>query len=174
MIFNYEGPPNPNSFFEDFKMKLCKSSASWGVGPRAGFASNWLMGYGFRLIGNASADILYTRYSIHDNTQQAILASGLVTTNISVSQEIDYLRTHLDFELGFGWGSYFSRNECHIDLSATYGFQEFRGQNMNRKFTGGIDVGSGAPGSGSNQGTSFNPNGDLYVHGVTATARFDF
>jgi len=141
--------------------------SSWGIGPRAGFESNWLIGRGFRFIGNGAADILYTRYHLHSGQKSYDLTptpgDNPIDANYTVSQEIDYLRTHLDFEMGFGWGTYFDHNRYHVDLSATYGFQAFWGQNMFRNFEN-ID----AP------AVSFAPNGDLFVHGLTASARFDF
>jgi hypothetical protein len=73
------------------------------------------------------------------------------------------LRTHLDFELGFGWGSYFDNNNWHIDLSASYGWQVFFAQDMFRHFE-----------STSYIGGNTNPHGDLFVQGLTATLRVDF
>ncbi len=141
--------------------------ASWGVGPRFGFESNWMIGQGLRFIGNGSADVLYTRYSLHVEQQATDNSTDYVNNpigaNYSVSQEIDYLRTHLDLEMGLGWGMYFYHNDYHFDLSATYGYQVFWNQNMFRNF-----VNFGSP------GTSIAPNGDLFVHGLTMTARFDF
>jgi hypothetical protein len=94
-----------------------------------------------------------------------VVAGGTnpITTNASVSQEIDYLRTHLDLEMGFGWGTYFDDNNWHVDLSAVYGFQVFWDQNMFREFS-----------NSTMQAKSFAPNGNLYVHGLTLSARFDF
>jgi hypothetical protein len=141
-------------------------SASWGIGPRAGFESNWMLGYGLRFLGNGSADILYTRYRTHSDAQVVTLAAGSavpITSNSAVSQSIDYLRTHLDAEIGIGWGSYFDQQNWHVDLSATYGFQVFWDQNMFRNFL-----------DSSMQAKSFTPNGNLYIQGVTANARFDF
>jgi hypothetical protein len=151
--------------------KVSNYSASWGVGPRAGFESNWLLGYGCRLIGNGAADILYTRYDTHiteieyqfAGTLRPLLNGNPILSNASVSQVIDLLRTHLDFEMGFGWGSYFCRNEYHVDLSATYGFQVFWDQNMFRNFY-----------DDTTPAKSSNPNGNLYVHGLTANATLDF
>jgi hypothetical protein len=143
------------------------SSASWGVGPRAGFESNWLLGYGVRLIGNGSADILYTRYETQKNDQIATLANtsgNPISQNISLSQTIDYLRAHTDLEMGFGWGSYFDNHNWHIDLSAAYGFQIFWDQSMFRELVNSKSV----------PGKSFAPNGNLYVHGLTLNAKLDF
>jgi hypothetical protein len=148
-------------------LKVSNYSASWGVGPRAGFESNWLLGYGCRLIGNGSADILYTRYDTHFTEIMYQFAGTLpanpILNNFSVSQVIDLLRTHLDFEMGFGWGSYSFCNGYHIDLSATYGFQVFWNQNMMRNYYNVVQP-----------ALSHNPNGNLYVHGLTANAQFDF
>ncbi len=86
-----------------------------------------------------------------------------IDSNAAISQTIDFLRAHADFELGLGWGTYFDNNNWHIDFSATYGFQIFWDQNMFRNFESSV-----APAK------SFAPNGNLYVHGVTLNADFDF
>jgi hypothetical protein len=153
-----------NAFLDD-------TSISWGVGPRAGFESNWLLGYGIRLIGNGSADLLYTRYSLRSDQQLANQASpshysaggAPIATNASISQEIDYLRAHTEFEFGFGWGTYFDHHKWHADFAATYGFQVFWDQNMFRNFE-----------SVAMQAKSFAPNGNLYVHGMTVSANLNF
>jgi hypothetical protein len=150
-----------------FNAKVTNFYSSWGLGPRTGFESNWMIGRGLRFIGNGSADVLYTRYNLHTNQQtHAITATpgtNPIVTNASVSQEIDYLRTHLDLEMGLGWGTYFFHNDYHVDISATYGFQVFWNQNMFRNFQDQFIAGA-----------SFAPNGDLFVHGLTMNARFDF
>jgi hypothetical protein len=151
---------------------LHDSSTSWGVGPRSGFESSWLLGRGVRLIGNGSADILYTRYSLRTNEQLANQAtSGYynqgnnspIDTNASISQKIDYLRSHAELELGFGWGSYFASDKWHFDMAATYGFQVFWDQNMFRNYT-----------THAMPAKSFAPNGDLFIHGATFSTSLDF
>jgi hypothetical protein len=163
----YTGSTNYTNASGYFQGEFYNSSVSWGLGPRAGFDSNWLLGYGMRLIGNGSADLLYTRYETQANDQIFALNSGVlspISENASVSQTVDYLRTHAALEMGFGWGSYFDNNNWHVDLSATYGFQIFWDQNMFRNF----ENPASAPGK------SFAPNGNLYVHGLTVNGRLDF
>ena len=159
----YLDPQSDTSGFLD--TRVSNFYTSWGLGPRTGFESNWMLGRGFRFIGNGSGDVLYTRYSLHSGQQTHLIVPTVspIVTNVSVSQKIDYLRTHLDLEMGFGWGSYFYHNDYHFDLSATYGFQVFWNQNMFRNFEDAF-----AP------ATSFAPNGDLFIHGLTMNARFDF
>lgn len=140
---------------------------SWAVGPRVGLTMNWLFDYGFRFFGSGYGDILYTKYKVQDKT--VILGNIPASTQQGVSQKftsldhVQALRTHLDLEVGFGWGSYFDNNNWHVDLSAAYGYQVFFDQNMFRQY--GTIV---APAFNSN------PNGNLYVQGLTATMRLDF
>lgn len=143
-------------------LDVYKRLHSWAVGPRAGVDTNWIVGRGFRFFGNANADLLYTKYKIQDKTNFVATATG--TNEFFVSEEHSInLRTHLDLELGLGWGSYFDNNNWHIDLSAAYGFQVFFDQNMFGNYL-----------SASMPGRALTPIGNLYAQGLTATVRFDF
>jgi hypothetical protein len=150
------GTPNNNDFVSD-------KTQSWAVGPRAGLYTNWMIGEGFRMYGNGAGDILFTQYT--KLTSALSTQTGSVTANDLTTHQhkLNTIRTHLDLELGFAWGSYFDNNNWHVDLSAGYGFQVFFDQNMFRNFT-----------YSSSDVLSNSPNGNLYVHGLTATARFDF
>jgi len=140
-------------------LSITNKTLSQGVGPRVGLNTNWLLGYGLRLTSKGGADILYTRYN-YQFIQDSAVIGGASTIN---EHHNDFLRAHADLELGLGWGSYFDNNNWYIDLSAAYGFQVFWDQNMFRNF------------SGSNAfGYSTAPNGNLYIHGLTGTLRFDF
>lgn len=147
-------------------VNIQKKSHSWAIGPRAGLYSQWMLGDGFRLFGNGGGDILFTQYKKLKSNQQFVHADGTLYPLGSYRTEqtkLNCLKGHLDLELGLGWGTYFDNNNWHIDLSAGYGFQIFFDQNMFRHFN---DVQSLA--------VSNSPNGNLYVHGLTAEARFDF
>ncbi len=136
-------------------------SNSFGIGPRAGIMSNWLLGRGFRIYANGEADILYTWYSklrAHQESDVSTASHYTIRDNDS-----EYLRAHMEMLIGLGWGTYFRNNSWHMDLSADYGFQVFFDQNMFRNFTGDQNVGK-----------SHSPNGNLYVQGLTITLRFDF
>lgn len=138
-----------------------QSSNCWGLGTRAGLGSNWMLCHGFRLYGNGEVDILYTQYTHLKSSQK----SEVNTPNRYVvnQKNADYLRAHLELLLGFGWGCYFANNASHVDLSADYGFQVFFDQNMFRNYLSDLNIGK-----------SFSPNGNLYIHGLTVSLRFDF
>ena len=147
-------------------VSITQRSHSWAVGPRAGIQTNWMLGQGLRMYGNGNGDILFTRYTNMRWHQQATTATGAIATGsfYTVRQkDLNYLRGHLELELGFGWGTYIYQNDWHIDLSAGYGFQIFFDQNMFRTFVDDQQL-----------GVSFMPSGNLYIHGLTASARLDF
>jgi hypothetical protein len=135
---------------------------SWGVGPRVGLEGSWMLGQGIRFYGNGYADILYTKYKIQNKAVYTITSSGAGQT-FAFTEKPGTVRTHLDLELGLGWGSYFDDNNWHIDLSAGYGFQVFFNQNMFRSSFDNTVVASGSA-----------TNGDMTIQGLTATVRIDF
>lgn len=148
----------------DTSYNVDKRSHSWAVGPRAGLYTNWMIGEGFRLYGNGSGDILFTQYTKLKSADGLVSAAGVESLRLKVIQhKLNQLRTHLDLELGLGWGTYFDCNNWHVDLTAGYGFQVFFDQNMFRHFTDDVGI-----------SISNTPNGNLYMHGLTATVRFDF
>jgi len=139
---------------------------SWGLGPRIGLDTNWNLGVGIRLFGNANADLLYTKYTLQNKIN--FLVSQTVGSHTNGSQlytitheDVSALRAHLDLEMGFGWGTYFDNNNWHFDLAAAWGFQAFFDQNMFTRFF-------------HSPVHKLEPTGNLYAQGLTFTARFDF
>ncbi len=131
---------------------------SWGVGPEVGLTGNYTFGYGLRVFGDASADVLFTRYNTSANETNTTDSS-----KYSVSEDsLNTIRPHAMLDLGFAWSSYFDNNNWHVDLMASYGFQVFWNQNMFRNAVNS---------TGTHQTL---PNGDLTIQGLNLSARFDF
>ncbi len=106
-------------------------STSWAIGPRAGVDAHFLMGAGFRLQGSFGGSLLFTGYDrvSHSETSLSSTTSPDIVYNMN---SYTALRPMLEANLGLGWGTYFSRNRYHLDLSATYDFNYLWGQNMMR------------------------------------------
>lgn len=137
-----------------------QQSHSWGVGPRVGLYSEYNLGDGFRLYAEEEVDLLYTQYKLKSHQYSAI---AFPSQYIVKQKNADYLRTHLQIDLGFGWSTFCGNDGYHIDLSADYNFQAFYDQNMFRSISSTQAVGK-----------STLPNGNLYIHGLTASVRIDF
>lgn len=157
---------NETTQFLNFRnVSVDQTTHSWGIGLRGGVNMSWCLGKGVRMYGDGSADLLFTQYTKLRWDQQATNAAGATPTGglFTLRQkDLNYLRPHAAFELGFGWGDYFYSRKFHFDISAGYGFQVFFNQNMFRAFMDDQGL----------HGTL--PNGDLFIHGMTASTRFDF
>jgi hypothetical protein len=138
-----------------------EKTSSWAIGAQAGLNTNWMITSGFRLFGNAEADLLFTKYTnlSFKNTYTNTALAGL----ISKQRQVYAVKPHLDLELGMGWGTYIDCNNWYLDFALGYGFQVFFNQNMFRHFTDDAAV------ANSNM-----PNGNLYIQGLTFTAKLDF
>jgi len=141
--------------------KVDASSDSWLAGLRAGVNSEWLLGIGFRLFGNMAASLCYTHFTSHLHEDSVLTAINDVTL-LSVDGKKRAVRANAEAGIGMGWGGYFNNEKCHFDLGAAYDFNIFWNQNY-MKYT------EAALGFRTTQ----NP-GNLYLHGLTITAQFDF
>lgn len=156
--YNYSQPP---SSVAPSTVDVYSRSHSWAVGPRVGLTMDWVFGAGVRFFGSGYGDILYTKYNLKDKSVYTNVHGN--TTSFITHDRVGVLRTHLDLEMGFGWGTYFDNNNWHFDLSAGYGMQVFFDQNMFREFQEHYVVGK-----------NFAPNGNLYIQGLTVSARLDY
>lgn len=137
-------------------------TSSWGLGGRALLATNWVLPAGLQLYGRGAMDLIYTRYSLSKALKDPLTTATVVNLR---RKEIHCVRPHAEAELGLLWGSYFLNEGYHIELAAGYDFQIFWNQNL---FRGGfVDANV----NGTN---GLPPSGNLYLQGLTVSARFDF
>lgn len=145
-------------------------SHSWAVGPRLGLQGRWLLGWGFRVEGDAAGALLFTRYTKVSHRESEVSftpTAGVTFINSHHFSFKDYntVRPMTNAGIGFGWGGYLGwcrDPSVFLDISANYDFLQFWGQNMMEKlvndYISGIDT----------------PASDLHLQGVTATVRIDF
>jgi len=138
---------------------ITQKSNSWGVGPRIGLAANWCFCEGFRLFGDGEFDLLYTQYDLKTNQfSKQEFANGYLIHQ----KDVYFLRAHAELNLGIGWRTCFCGG-YYVDFSAAYNVQVFFDQNMFRSIA-----------NAQAAGKSTLPDGNLYMHGLTATLRVDF
>ncbi len=131
----------------------------WGIGPRLGADLEWLLYKEFRIIGSGTGSLLYTKYTSNGTKYRETQANNITPFIVGPAPvkipQFSALRANLEYDLGFGWGMYFSDQKYHIDFTATYDFQAFFKMNVMSALT-----------------TSW--VGDIYLHGLTVSGRFDF
>ena len=138
---------------------------SWAVGPNTGACARYVIGEGFRFEGKMGFSLLYTRYTKLSHSENNQFAStGILPINGSLAPQ-STVRPAADMGLGFGWGTYFAKNDYHVDFSASYDFSVFWNQNMMRQTTAAL----------ANNNTGYaSPAGDLMMQGLTVNASLDF
>jgi hypothetical protein len=144
--------PVRGSFNSEIKQK------SWALGPKFGFDSSWLLGYGLKIIGSVSLSALYTSYITLQSSVTGSI-SDINVANFTLSQEDNYNTVNPvgAAALGLGWGSYLYKDAFHFDISAAYDFQVFWNQNI----MGVLLENNGSP-------------GNMSLRGLNVQARFDF
>lgn len=139
-------------------------SDSWALGARGGLDTNWIIKRGFRTFGNFATSLLYTNYHKLMKNEDAINSSIFGKTFLHATNKFNYLRTNLEFTLGFGWGTYFSNYSNHFDLAIGYDFNVYFNQNMLRFYSDEFASEIGIE----------HPASNLYTHGLNVAMQVDF
>ena len=136
------------------------SQDTWLIGPRFGFNGNWLLGHGIRFLGDFASSLFYQSFRTSMKEYDDATPSDLYA---HMHDTAGYVSPNLEMMLGLGWGRYLDKKNWHIDLLAGYSFQIFWNQNAMRSLKDSTSL------------SSFDgPMGNLMLHGLTITARFDF
>ena len=141
-----------------YSQETAMNTNCWGIGPRAGLQTNWLLGMGFSLFGDMSASLLYTRYTTISLRNTNTDGGSVVGTN----NDFNAVRPNVDAGLGVRWGSYFTNQKYYFDISAAYNFLVFFSQNEMATFASVL-----SPFTGSSPG-------DLSINGVSIQTSFLF
>ena len=133
-------------------------SQSWGIGPNGGVQTNGLLDYGLRLQADCGGSILFTQYTtVSHQEDPGDAGDNLVGAHL---RNYNCLRPVAEGGLGLGWSRYWKT--YHFDLSASYDFTILWSQNMMRAL---LEL--------NRAGIGLSPQ-NLYLHGLTCNARFDF
>jgi hypothetical protein len=140
--------------------KTIAKSDSWILGSRIGINSEYVLFDRFRILGDFAASLFYQKFSKIKITQDDLIFDDLIVMNFESSyQNINFAT---EFKIGLGWGTYFNSNNWYFDISAAYEMQLYFNQNQMRSSKDAIS-----------HYVSTSP-GNLQLHGLTVTARFDF
>ena len=136
-------------------------SSSWAIGPKMGLGAEYLLPLEMRIEANLAAALLYTTYHVAHREDPASIAfnQGPLLASYTLYRAV---RPAADLGLGVGWAAYFFDRAFHLDFSADYEFKMFWSQNMMRKLLDDTLTGTSPSAS------------DLFLHGLTLKARFDF
>ena len=135
----------------------------WGLGLAGGLDTQWGLGNGWSLFGNAGAAIVYGFHQIHDKQDNEVISTDVETTYANLGNAYRISHPILDFQAGIRWNTMFCNDRFHIGLQLGWEHHVYFSQNQFPLFT-----------STNNPGVFVSNQGDLTMQGYTFSARFDF
>lgn len=143
-------------------------SNSKGIGPRIGIDSSWnICRSDFNIVANGSFALLLTRFNVRHHefdTAYDTIADQTVVNEYKIHEYVWLVRPNAHLKLGINWGKCLGNcKNYYLGFTAAYEIQYFWEQNLSRRF---VDE--------QNLGLTYPNKGDLYLHGLSLSAHFEF
>ena len=125
----------------------------WGIGPLAGFGTEWHVNSQWWFFGTFSGSILASKYNISSNQ--------VTTSTTALTANTQRMSPNMQGALGFGWQTNFNANKNHVALRLCYEAQYFWKQNLMLAY-------------GADENPISRNGEDLGLQGFTLDLLFDF
>lgn len=136
----------------------------WGIGPKLGLDTLWILGCGFSLYGNFDTALLFGNFKLDQSENVQLLGLNPEITYLNISHDkfwISRALLHLDF--GLRWDKFFCDRSTRLTLQAGWEELFLFGQNQLMRFQTVTAPGVNMP-----------TRGDLTLQGFTLKALFAF
>ena len=163
---------NDNTVGLDHKTKA--DSKFWGLGPRAGFDSQWFLGYGFHIFGELAGSVQYGYFKTLQKeflppSQNPLLPNGEA---YKLKHKFHRFIPSAEMYLGLAWGTFMNEDKQHLGLKLGYEVQYYWRVNQ---ISYPDDFTSGAQNNVVQARLSLDKGSeDLMFYGITGEARLDF
>lgn len=144
---------------EQRSLSLYNGNKYWGLGPKTGLDTQWGLGYGFSLVGNAGLSLLYGFFDLQT------MQSTNLTTPVNNINAVRVSRAITEVALGLRWDTMFANDRCHFWIQGGWENLMFFGLGQNSYFLGT---------QSSNAGALLSNQTDMTIQGWTLSTRLDF
>lgn len=153
--------------FTSFKAETSMECKYQGAGLRSGLDSEWGLGYGWSMYGNAAVSALYGSFGIHwDYQLDHVFHPDRAEEVIKTDRDGAFVAM-LDSSIGFRWKEFFSNDRLALTLQVGWDYYIFFNQN---RFEDMLDDHS----RGATVHTSQFNRGDLGSQGLNLALKLDF
>ncbi len=143
---------------QDYDVKL--RDHFWGLGVAAGIDTQWGLGGGWSIYGDAAFAILY---GFHELDRDDTLSNSTQFKWVDMDYSYRVSQAIGDLQLGIRWETMFDNDSYHFGIQAGWEHHIYFSQNQFPRFVDDVAIGDFV----ANQG-------DLTFQGWTLSARFDF
>ncbi len=137
-----------------------------GIGLRGGSEVLWQFGKHWNLFGEISGSLLIGKFRVK---MKNLNDQGLdhLPLNFFASEKFWRVRLNMEEAIGFGWETFFCRNQYHVAIKAAYELSQWLSQNelFYTFYFRGADTISSVP---------VRNQGNLGFHGIKVGVHFDF
>ncbi|MFZ4772910.1 MAG: Lpg1974 family pore-forming outer membrane protein [Chlamydiia bacterium] len=97
--------PTPTTYTNGGYFRSYDNNSWWGVGPMAGFASNWYVGYDIGVYSDTYIALTYGQAKSYSQTlvNRLVSAGVFSTTDSTISNSVYQFSPELNFQLGLSW-----------------------------------------------------------------------
>ncbi len=132
----------------------------WGLGIAVGLDTQWGLGCGWSIFGNAGFALLY---GFHEIDRRDELSNGTEDDFVDIDDSYRASRAVSDLQLGLRWDTMFDHDRYHFRIQAGWEHHVYFAQNQFPRFVNTLA-----------QGDIIGNQGDLTFQGWTLSGRFDF
>lgn len=105
---------------------ITDSNKFWGMGPRFGLNTDWILWNNFRFIGNVAGAVLYGYFNVKYLEEHTVNVNDKVNLRF---QKHRFAPT-MQGQLGLGWQSYINQKKQYVTLGLFYEVQYWWSQNQ--------------------------------------------
>jgi hypothetical protein len=135
----------------------------YGVGPRAGFDTEWGLSCGWSIYGDVAVSLLLGRFHVDQDVDFEPSSSSTELRQLGVDHHFTSGKAVTDLAIGLRWERSFCDCCYYLRLQAGYEHHLFFSQNQMNRFV-----------DSAVSGAYVSNLGDLSLHGWSLSARFDF
>lgn len=147
--------------------RISMTNRFWGVGPKIGFDTLWILGYGLSIYGNFDASLLYGQFNIRQNETTTTEGVSPSVVYLDIDQNKYFLsRLNLDLMIGLRWVRLFANDAYRLTLEAGWEELILLGQNQLMRFF--------SPNTSATPALNSSGKGDLTLQGLSMQASFAF
>lgn len=169
-IQNFADAPSLSGVIQDVHL----TNDYEGVGLRGGLDTQWNLGCGLSLYGEAAASVLYGNFNLKSENEFAFFVTSTEGFAVEDKDEFCACRASTDAALGLRWRGCFCNDRVAVTLQAGWEHHLFFNQNQFEDF---VILGTNGGAFDTNVGDVKNPqgyHGNLCLKGVTLSAKIDF
>lgn len=151
------------NLFNGLKNEVHNSNNYWGFGARTGLDTQWGLGAGWSIYGNAAVSLLHGHFHISQSIKSNNPGTNLDSNNGHFENRLRAGRAITDIALGLRWDHMFENDRYHVGLQLGWEHHMFFGMNQMWQLV-----------SQNVEAAHNTSNEELTTQGFTLAARFDF